>query len=678
MKNLTLVKKINLLIFCMISIIGVVAFIQFKSSNDSLVKSVEEKFYADSVNISNAITNIFYERYFDVQAFSLNQTLHNPKDKAGMTDLLNTLSSTYGVYDVIMVVDNNGDYVASSDSDSFGFSFDTNLLKSNYSNSQWFKKSMAGEYTKGKIFSQTYFEPAQLDEVSSKAIGKKVYGTSFSTQLKNAKGEVLGVITCRANLKWVTNIFKDAYKNLKNQGFHTTELSLIDNTGVVLFEYDPYTTKSDLTTYDDNVIGKLNLAPINKGASQTVLGKQGTSYSLHPKKNVEELTGHSLLDQDKFVSGFNWGVLVRIGKKEALGTILENQNIFLATVLLTMLLTQILSFFAVRYIGKKFITESSKLKSVSEVSSNLSQTLCDTSDSVANAAVQQSAAIQESVSALSEMASMISQTAISAKVSMDVVQRVNDKTKDGERVMEEMIFAIQTIEEANLQLQKISQIIVEVSDKTNIINDIVFKTQLLSFNASIEAARAGQHGRGFAVVAEEVGNLAKVSGSAAKDIELMLKNSQKQVQLIVSSLQDKITKCSSVSSHAVKSFNDISTDIQGIVSQIRGITEACDQQELGIQQTSTAMNQIDTATQRNSLSADDARKAARLLSEENNKLKNVTEILYTLVNGNYSIEQDLKSSHSNSTQSSNVVTLDQAVKLLVEKRSGKSDQNKAS
>jgi len=39
-------------------------------------------------------------------------------------------------------------------------------------------------------------------------------------------------------------------------------------------------------------------------------------------------------------------------------------------------------------------------------------------------------------------------------------------------------------------------------------NDIVFQTKLLSFNASVEAARAGIHGKGFAVVADEVGNLA--------------------------------------------------------------------------------------------------------------------------------------------------------------------------
>ena len=55
----------------------------------------------------------------------------------------------------------------------------------------------------------------------------------------------------------------------------------------------------------------------------------------------------------------------------------------------------------------------------------------------------------------------------------------------------------------------------------------MFKTQLLSFNASIEAARAGQHGRGFAVVAEEVGHLAQTSGKAAEEIRNLLEKQSK-------------------------------------------------------------------------------------------------------------------------------------------------------
>ena len=74
----------------------------------------------------------------------------------------------------------------------------------------------------------------------------------------------------------------------------------------------------------------------------------------------------------------------------------------------------------------------------------------------------------------------------------------------------------------SIRLKDMRSILANITEKTSIIHDIVFKTQLLSFNASIEAARAGEFGQGFAVVAEEIGNLAKTSGTAASEINKLL------------------------------------------------------------------------------------------------------------------------------------------------------------
>lgn len=84
---------------------------------------------------------------------------------------------------------------------------------------------------------------------------------------------------------------------------------------------------------------------------------------------------------------------------------------------------------------------------------------------------------------------------------------------------------------SNKKITEITKVISEVAAKTQVINEIVFKTKLLSFNASVEAARAGDQGRGFSVVAEEVGNLAKMSGDAAKEIS----NITEELKYIVSS-----------------------------------------------------------------------------------------------------------------------------------------------
>jgi len=192
---------------------------------------------------------------------------------------------------------------------------------------------------------------------------------------------------------------------------------------------------------------------------------------------------------------------------------------------------------------------------------------------------------------------------------------------------------MESIQQGNRQLLDMAEIIREISAKTAVINDIVFKTQLLAFNASIEAARAGQHGRGFAVVAEEVGNLADTSGLAAKEIQVLLEDSQRQVSKIVEDTQRRVSEGQSVSRQAMATFASIAKEIYNISSQIQGINDATREQELGVRQTSIAMEEMDRATQRSSDNAGKAARAVEDMSYEIVELKKVEEELKAMVFG---------------------------------------------
>lgn len=276
----------------------------------------------------------------------------------------------------------------------------------------------------------------------------------------------------------------------------------------------------------------------------------------------------------------------------------------------------------------------------------------DEANKVREASIEQAAAIQESVSALSEMSSMIAQTSQNVKMSLDTSQNALQKTVEGKEIMNRMAHSMTAIQKSNVQLQDLSKVIDDIHSKTTIINDIVFKTQLLSFNASIEAARAGQHGRGFAVVAEEVGNLAEMSGQAAKDIELLLGDSQRKVKETLETIQNRVNDSNRVSQLALQAFQEVATNIDEINGQVRSINEATQQQEIGIQQTNIAMKQVDVTSQANTNSSSEALEQANELKSKSELLASANQRLSFLVRGGEYINTDKKMSSTLEKKSS--------------------------
>lgn len=291
----------------------------------------------------------------------------------------------------------------------------------------------------------------------------------------------------------------------------------------------------------------------------------------------------------------------------------------------------------------------------SEQVASASQQVSASSSQLSGAASEQAATLEQTASSIEEMNSMVTKSSETAKSASTTSSDSQSRAEEGQNAVNQMIQSMDEIKQSNQsimrqvdasnsQMSEIVNLIQEIGSKTKVINDIVFQTKLLSFNASVEAARAGEHGKGFAVVAEEVGSLAQMSGNAAKEITSLLDESVKKVQTIVAQTrsqvsqyisegQRKIENGSEVASQCGKVLADIVTNVAGVANMAAEISTASEEQALGVQEITKAMNQLDQVTQQNAATTSQIASAAEELSAQAEHMREAASNLMNLVEG---------------------------------------------
>ncbi len=126
-------------------------------------------------------------------------------------------------------------------------------------------------------------------------------------------------------------------------------------------------------------------------------------------------------------------------------------------------------------------------------------------------------------------------------------------------------------------LQAIQNLIDGIHDKSVQIRDVSGEANLLALNASIEAARAGDHGRGFAVVAECMRDLSNKSAAATMEISASVEQTRTEVSTIIHGIEESVGLLAEVAHAVTNQFAEIETEVGNIeVITEKSSTDAID------------------------------------------------------------------------------------------------------
>ena len=248
------------------------------------------------------------------------------------------------------------------------------------------------------------------------------------------------------------------------------------------------------------------------------------------------------------------------------------------------------------------------IKGVSDASGQVmtgSANLAEAAQSVAEGATDQAAAVEEMQATIDELSNGIKTTADELEKSYNEARKYADMAEGSREDMEAMVDAMLRISEAS---EKIGEIIVQIED-------IASQTNLLSLNASIEAARAGDAGKGFAVVADQIRNLAEQSAKSAVDSKSLIETAI-----------NKVEEGSNNATKASVSLKEVVDGVKMVADSARKMKEISLEQSESMQQADQAIERIAEIVQSNSAVAQQTSATSEELTAQATEFNNMVSV----------------------------------------------------
>jgi len=227
-----------------------------------------------------------------------------------------------------------------------------------------------------------------------------------------------------------------------------------------------------------------------------------------------------------------------------------------------------------------------QVRSLSDNLASASQEVSASAQTISQGATEQASGVEETSSAVEQLNASVQQNTENAQVTDGIATKSAEEALRGGDAVNKTVSAMKTI-----------------ASKISLIEDIAYKTNLLSLNAAIEAARAGDHGKGFAVVASEVRKLAETSRLTAEEINGLASGSVE------------------IAEQAGRLLEEMVPNIQKTADLVQEISAASGEQSSGVTQINDSMTQLDKATQQNASASEELAATSEELSGQAEQLQ---------------------------------------------------------
>ncbi len=628
MKNISIFKKI-LIVFVAVGLTAIVAdsLVADYIFRKTITENTDKLFFNDTKRKKHEIEKYFEQTEKKIQTMSrffavenLFEILENYHQETGTNenddypvqtekyenltkkhfDYFSKYISENDYYDIFFICAKHGHVMFTvSHEDDFGTNLSTGKYKNTHLAKLW-KKVITEKQT--IITDYQSYAPSNGEQTSF--VGTPVY--------KNDK--LIGVLALQFSGKKINEIVVDKDKLYKSAGTYIVGKSEDGN----------FRLKSDRTVKSGKIGDKKTDDIIVKCIDQNETGKD-------EKIGSNENKEYSYYTPLK-IKGLHWGLFTTVSVDEVLAPIYYEKKAMLTISIIAILFIIISAYLLSKSISKpieKVVKAMKKISnkqidfqitekrndevgelysSINEINTNFKDIILninDTATAVSGASNQLSVASEKISERANEQAATTEEVATSME---EILAMINSNSQNAEITGESSTKSANEMKQSNEIFVKTIKSVSQISEKITIISEIADKTDILSINAAIEAARAGDAGKGFSVVANEIRKLADKTKIASDEITKLSKNGQDISRIAGEKLKTAIPEI-------IKS-----------AELVNNIVSAGKEQQSGVENINISVQQLTEITNENSASAEEMSASAEELSAQAEQLKELISV----------------------------------------------------